>query len=86
MRLRYWYCPLVLDRDLVWPSQLPIVCYVAQSHVIQSHLDHHTLAQLCCYNAPNSIRLFVVVFVDCHPWKWHSISPRVALVVVSIGD
>jgi hypothetical protein len=33
------------------------VCHVAQSRVIQSHLDHHTLARLRCRNA--SHRSFV---------------------------
>ena len=42
MSYDYSYCPLVRAPDPVWPLRLPIVCHVAQSHVIQSPLDHQS--------------------------------------------
>ena len=86
--LRYYYCPLVCARDTVWPLRLPIVCHVAQSRVIQSHLDHHTLARLRLLQCPVSIRLFdsllLLLLSSMPPLEVVFRLPLFAVVVVSI--
>ena len=72
-----YYRPLVRAPNLVWPLRLPIVCHVAQSHVIQSHLDHHTLARLRIAAMLRNLFLFFLFFFTSflipihhfHPWK-----------------